>query len=629
MYKLQAEEVASKPAENRFIAQKSIPMTIILSVTENSPLVPVAPRLKLLANIGAFPSRREHEAKFEVDPLQGTESVLQVQDTVSVPQPRTSGEAAGVLGRTPGTKPLSLSDEPNLELSDEEARVDTLATGTFSDEIETDIGHFGPSSNHEYFRTLSGIFAHLARDGLSTQPNTLNTWSVPRNLTASVADRRFHCSGALDYMALPDDHTAMALFNQFFTTIALTMPYFSKPTLIHEYTRLKGGRCQDFDRVHRALFNMIWAHGSSSVDSDDSEVYYRRAIGLLDSLTIRRTSQEMVQVCLLVTAFQQNNRRSVTSWTFHALSVKAAFQLGLQSQSSYQSLNSESQQLRKRLWFGVLNQDRLLSAALGRPCLIPKQHARIEPDDPKPTTIYLDAVSPDRIESWTYFRQVISISSIISDVIEVLYDHNIEATYSNIDNIVIRRLELHLDLERWRVVLPVLQNDFTAAKELASIVQAVQTFGGSFLPRYGAWFLANYSVFTASIHLFGVLLACARRPDLLSTSNISLADVRGFLNDALGTLQIVGQDSLMSQRGSSCFFKFLELFDSLLSSVRPEAVCEEQSISLCNPGLLNPQPPPEFTSGSMSSYIVQAADEFLFQHSESDYLWNNYGFPSQ
>jgi len=94
-------------------------------------------------------------------------------------------------------------------------------------------------------------------------------------------------------MTLPDDHTAMALFNQFFTSIALTMPYFSRPAAVREYTNMKGGRSQDLDKVHRALFNMIWAHGSSSMDSRDSEVYYRRAIGLLDSLTIRRTSQEM------------------------------------------------------------------------------------------------------------------------------------------------------------------------------------------------------------------------------------------------------------------------------------------------------------------------------------------------
>lgn len=71
------------------------------------------------------------------------------------------------------------------------------------------------------------------------------------------------------------------------------MPFFNRPVLIREYTRLKGGRCQDFDRVHRALFNIIWAHGSNSLDGADSEMYYRRAVSLLDNLTIRRTSQEM------------------------------------------------------------------------------------------------------------------------------------------------------------------------------------------------------------------------------------------------------------------------------------------------------------------------------------------------
>lgn len=154
-----------------------------------------------------------------------------------------------------------------------------------------------------------------------------------------------------------------------------------------------------------------------------------------------------------------------------------------------------------------------------------------------------------------------SISSIISNAIEFLYDHNIDTTYPSIDTIIVRRLELQLDLERWRmssartwriltepelrgkpknsfealrfeillsihyyrtlmlinrplitsilkcwitdsepvpdtvvgVVLPVLQNDFTAAKELAGIVQVVETSGARFLHRYGAWFLANYS----------------------------------------------------------------------------------------------------------------------------------------
>ncbi|KAK5046124.1 hypothetical protein LTR84_008581 [Exophiala bonariae] len=619
---------------------------------------------------------------------------MSTRDTSSLLQPMLSSEPSDPLVHASKSKDVSHCDERNITVSDEEARIDTLATGTFSDEIETDIGHFGPSSNHDYFRNLSGIFAHLARDGFTTQSSALNTWSVPRNLIAGVPERRSHISGIFDCMALPDDQTALALLKQFFTTIALTMPFFNRPALVRGYTKLKERRFQDFDRVQRALFNMIWAHGSCSLGAVDSEVYYRRAISLLDSLTIRRTSQEMVQTCLLVTSYQQNNQRSVTSWTFHALSVKAAFQLGLHSQSSYQSLNAESQQLRKRLWFGVLNQDRLLSAALGRPCLIPKQHARIEPDDPRPTTIYLDAVSPDRIESWTYFRHVISIISIISRAVEVLYDHNIDSAKSSIDNLLVRRLELQLELERWRistagswklltgaelhgkpkstyeslrfeillsihyyrtlmlinrplitsilkswitelslvpetttaVVLPIVQNDFTAAKELVGIVQAIESSGTSFLHRYGAWFLANYSVFTASIHLFGIMLACARHPDRLSISNIHLVDVRGFLNDGLLTLQAIGKASLMSQRGSNCFFNFLDLFDSLVRSKSPDM--DEQDISPCGPTRGNAESALEFAMGSMSSYIVQAADDFLFQSSENDFLWDNYGYVS-
>lgn len=92
----------------------------------------------------------------EVPPLSRivTESVLQVQDPGTLPQPRSSSEASGVLRHVPRPKAISMSDEPNLEVSDEEARVDTLATGAFSDDTETDIGHFGIVSTEIQVGTL-------------------------------------------------------------------------------------------------------------------------------------------------------------------------------------------------------------------------------------------------------------------------------------------------------------------------------------------------------------------------------------------------------------------------------------------------------------------------------------------
>ena len=70
------------------------------------------------------------------------------------------------------------------------------------------------------------------------------------------------------------------------------------------------------------------------------------------------TKKFIVQTLLLLSSFQQNNRRSTASWTPHALAVKSAFQIGLHSQLSYKDHGFDESELRKRLWFGVVVQDR-------------------------------------------------------------------------------------------------------------------------------------------------------------------------------------------------------------------------------------------------------------------------------
>lgn len=70
------------------------------------------------------------------------------------------------------------------------------------------------------------------------------------------------------------------------------------------------------------------------------------------------TDKHTVQLLLLICCYQQNQQRSVASWTFHALAVKAAFQMGLHSPSTYEGLSADSRQQRQQLWLGVLNQDR-------------------------------------------------------------------------------------------------------------------------------------------------------------------------------------------------------------------------------------------------------------------------------
>lgn len=85
-----------------------------------------------------------------------------------------------------------------------------------------------------------------------------------------------------------------------------------------------------------------------------------------------------MRTLLLLCLFQQNTRRSIASWTYHALAVKAAFQLGLHSPDMYVGKKSQIGEELKQVWMGVINQDRSLSTALGRPWLISSKYVRPE-----------------------------------------------------------------------------------------------------------------------------------------------------------------------------------------------------------------------------------------------------------
>lgn len=49
---------------------------------------------------------------------------------------------------------------------------------------------------------------------------------------------------------------------------------------------------------------------------------------------------------------------SITSWTYHALAVKSAFQLGLHSPAYYRNFGVQDAEMRRRLLYSLLIQDR-------------------------------------------------------------------------------------------------------------------------------------------------------------------------------------------------------------------------------------------------------------------------------
>lgn len=162
-------------------------------------------------------------------------------------------------------------------------------------------------------------------------------------------------------------------------------------------------------RLNQAFMYVVFAHAYSALGDPRGEWYFQRSLKMLTPAKLREADlrsstlldsfrkykslqHSSVQVLLLLANYQQNHQMSVESWTNHALTVKAALQLGLHSPLSYRELSSADAEMNFRLWYSIINQDRYIALFLqsltrlslsclrtlcmciGRPCLIPPQY---------------------------------------------------------------------------------------------------------------------------------------------------------------------------------------------------------------------------------------------------------------
>lgn len=309
----------------------------------------------------------------------------------------------------------------------------------------------GPTSNHALFRFLSGIFAQQAQQ--MSLPQLSGSGGAQQNLRVerqppspeSMRDElqreqreRPDKGGLYD---LPNQASLNTLLNQFFATIGAVLPIVNRPTL-------PSANAKPLSRSARALLNVSCAHATATTMSGQAEIFYRRALELLDERTMRGSTLELVQSLLLICLFQQNHQRSIASWTYHAMTVRAAYQLGIHAPATYYNHGPQEGEVRKRLWYAIINQDRYLNISLGRPCLIPNQYICLEKLNQTPPGAGYGRESADNVK---YFASSTALYSIQGLAIDQLYDHNIEPTVESpfIDKIS-NSSRLLVELEKWR-----------------------------------------------------------------------------------------------------------------------------------------------------------------------------------
>lgn len=337
--------------------------------------------------------------------------------------------------------------------SEEEANVDLLATETFDEGVESDVGYFGPSSNHAFFRALSDLFARILTLAPSPWPTRRVNTSASANsepLAGVASAAAGETGGRRARGSLPHEEAAQ-LVEYYFMSIGQMTPFLSKTTVLsdlrreHLWVRRQIG-------VKRALLAMIYALATSSLNQSRSAEFYKDAIDYLGSGRLRGASLDLIQALMLTVTYQQNHQMSVTSWTYHALAVKTAFQLGLQSPLAYRQFGQQEKDLRLRLWYSLVTQDRILCMCLGRPCLIPAQYVRTpKPHAVENATHNLSGAQFHLIQSHVHHDQLTSLYEIMASVLHRMYYDNIDTNEpSSAEALISTRTTFQWQLEAWR-----------------------------------------------------------------------------------------------------------------------------------------------------------------------------------
>lgn len=181
----------------------------------------------------------------------------------------------------------------------------------------------------------------------------------------------------------PSPLTSIQRIKTFFDTVGHVLPYVNETALLRESDVVSSPRetIRRPSRSIEALLCIVFAHSLATTNADAAEPFYHRALGLVlageqtvcisnletgklwSSCSFSERLMIKVQALLLLGSFQQNSHRAMASLTSHSLAVKTAYQLGLHSPSSYEGLSTLEKELRAKVWFAVVNQDRFGSSS--------------------------------------------------------------------------------------------------------------------------------------------------------------------------------------------------------------------------------------------------------------------------
>ncbi|KAL2827912.1 fungal-specific transcription factor domain-containing protein [Aspergillus pseudoustus] len=300
--------------------------------------------------------------------------------------------------------------------------VDGMGSVPLKDGADED-EYFGASSNVAFLRFIVKSVGHLVDAVPDTSRSTMDV-STANPLSEDGQ------KGNANPLTLPPQEQADALLRLYFSTVNLFMPCIHEPSFRETYLEMQRSGLGSVRRSWLGILHVILAIATNVMSptsptherAAQSNLYFDRAVELVRPAIFGRLSLETVQLFLLVETYLEGTSSSSLTWTFHSLTVKGAYQLGLHTVGGKMELPDLEQEVRRRLWYCCVINDRLLSVSYGRPPLIQLSHVRLGASLHLP---FSNVSSTTTASSLGFFNALISLTHIMGAGLDRLYGQNL------------------------------------------------------------------------------------------------------------------------------------------------------------------------------------------------------------
>lgn len=257
------------------------------------------------------------------------------------------------------------------------------------------IEHFlpGPSSNVAFLR-----FIMRALGGATSFRDSSSGHQARRTRSGTFVSSRPIMRGnntlqkrAVDVYVLPALEQSEQLLHLYFNTVNLMLPCIHEDRFRSMWFIAKSESPEKLSKPWLGIINMVFALASNVVGVRSppqdraalSNMCFQRALELVKPYMLGNPSLELgtvfspisstriaylhtfcvVQLFLLMVIYLEGTSYSSLAWTFHSLSVKGSYQLGLHVTGCH-SLSPLDAEIRRRQWYWCVMNDRYVTQAM-------------------------------------------------------------------------------------------------------------------------------------------------------------------------------------------------------------------------------------------------------------------------